>query len=57
MCTVSVNIEEDALRVYSPELSDSVAISKWVQELVDARLREMKAIHEQEFIEVDIDSL
>lgn len=33
------------------------AISQWVQELVDARLKEMKAIQNQEFVEVDIDSL
>lgn len=57
MCTVSINVNEDVLRGYNPELSSTSAISEWVQELVDDRLAEMKSIHEQEFVEVDIDSL
>ena len=57
MCTVSVNVNEDVLRGYNPKLSSTEAISEWVQELVDGRLAEMKAIHEQEFVEVDINSL
>lgn len=57
MCTVSVKVNEDVLREYNPELSSSAAISEWVQGLVDGRLAEMKAIHEQEFVEVDINSL
>lgn len=57
MCTVSVKINEDQLRGYNPELSSVAAISEWVQQLVDGRLAEMKALHEQEFVEVDIDSL
>ena len=57
MCTVSINIDENELRGYNPQLVGSAAISQWVQELVDARLKEMHAIHNQEFVEVDIDSL
>ena len=57
MCTVSVKINEDVLRGYNPELSSAAAISDWAQELIDARLAEMKAIREQEFVEVDINSL
>lgn len=57
MCTVSVKINEDQLRGYNPELSSVAAISEWVQQLVDGRLAEMKAIREQEFVEVDVDSL
>jgi hypothetical protein len=57
MCTVSINIDENELRGYNPQLVGSAAISQWVQELVDARLKEMKAIQNQEFVEVDIDSL
>ena len=57
MCTVSVKINEDQLRGYNPELSSVAAISEWVQQLVDGRLAEMKAIHEQEFVEVDVNSL
>lgn len=57
MCTVSVKVNEDVQRGYNPKLSSTEAISEWVQELVDGRLAEMKAIHEQEFVEVDINSL
>lgn len=57
MCTVSINIDENELRGYNPQLVGPAAISQWVQELVDARLNEMKAIQNQEFVEVDIDSL
>jgi hypothetical protein len=57
MCTVSINIDENELRGYNPQLVGPAAISQWVQELVDARLKEMKAIQNQEFVEVDIDSL
>ena len=57
MCTVSVKVNEDVLRGYNPEFSSTAAISEWVQELIDTRLAEMKAIHEQQFVEVDINSL
>ncbi len=57
MCTVSINIDENELRGYNPQLVGSAAISQWVQELVDSRLKEMKTIQNQEFVEVDIDSL
>ncbi len=57
MCTVSVKVNEDVLRGYNPELSSTAAISEWVQELIDTRMAEMKAIHEQQFVEVDINTL
>ena len=57
MCTVSINIDENELRGYNPALSGTAAISQWVQELIDSRLKEMRALHNQEFIEVDINSL
>jgi hypothetical protein len=57
MCTINVNVDESLLRNYNPALSSNAAIRDWVQELVDSRLKEMKAVHEQEFIEVDIDNL
>ena len=57
MCTINVNVDESLLRNYNPALSSNAAIRDWVQELVDSRLKEMKAVHEQEFIEVDIESL
>ena len=57
MCTVSVKVNEAVLRGMRPELNTTAAIRQWAQEIVDARLKEMKAISNQEFVEVDIDSL
>ena len=57
MCTVNVSVDEKLLREYNPALSGNAAIREWVQELIDSRLNEMKAIHNREFIEVDIDNL
>lgn len=57
MCSINVSVDESLLRKYNPALSSSAAIRKWVQELVDSRLEEMKTVRNQEFIEVDIDKL
>ena len=57
MCTVNVSVDEKLLREYNPALSGNAAIRNWVQELIDSRLNEMKAVHNREFIEVDIDNL
>ena len=57
MCSINVSVDESLLREYNPALSSSAAIRKWVQELVDSRLEEMKTVRNQEFIEVDIDKL
>lgn len=43
MCTVSINIDEAALREMRPELDGTAAVRLWVQELVDARMRQMRA--------------
>lgn len=42
MCTVSINIDEAALREMRPELDGTAAVRLWVQELVDARMRQMR---------------
>ena len=42
MCKVSVNVDERALREMLPELDSTYAISLWVQQLIDSRMREMK---------------
>ena len=42
MCTVSINIDEAAIRDLRPELDTTAAIRSWVQELIDARLRQMR---------------
>ena len=57
MCTVNINIDEATVRGINPHLDSPAAIRQWAQEIVDARLKEMKAISNQEFVEVDIDSL
>lgn len=35
MCTVTVNVDEKALRRANPDLSDMVAIRRWAQQWVD----------------------
>jgi len=57
MCTVNITVNEELLRTYVPELNTKEAISRWVQEQIDNKLSEMKSIHNQEFVEVDINSL
>ena len=57
MCEVNVKVDEAVLRGYDSRLGSAEAIGKWVQELVDSRMAEMRALREQEFVEVDIDSL
>lgn len=46
MCVVSINIDEAALRDMRPELNNSAAIRLWAQELVDARMQQMRTEEE-----------
>ena len=57
MCTVSVKVNEALLRGMRPELNSTAAIRQWAQEIVDSRIKEMQAVLNQEFVEVDINSL
>ena len=57
MCTVSVKVNEALLRGMRPELNTTAAIRQWAQEIVDSRIKEMQAVHNKEFVEVDINSL
>lgn len=41
MCTVTVDIDEKALRGVNPNLSDMAAIRNWAQWLIDYRIKEM----------------
>ena len=52
MCTVTVKVNEKALRGYRPELSSVAAISNWVQELVDLHLQQM-AFEEDEVVDLE----
>ena len=57
MCTVSVKVNEALLRGINPHLNSPAAIRQWAQEIVDSSIKEMQAVHDKKFIEVDIDSL
>ena len=42
MCVVSINVDEATLRDMRPELNNTAAISRWAQELIDQRIRQME---------------
>ena len=52
MCTVSINIDEAAIRDLRPELTTTAAIRSWVQELIDARLQQMR-LEDEETMDVE----
>lgn len=52
MCTVSINIDETAIRDLRPELNTTAAIRTWVQELIDARLQQMR-LEDEETMDVE----
>lgn len=39
MCTISVNVNESEMRSFNPSLTDTEAITQWVQLLVDSTVR------------------
>lgn len=39
MCTISVNVNESEMRSFNPSLTDTEAITRWVQLLVDSTVR------------------
>ncbi|MBQ6745727.1 MAG: hypothetical protein IJR07_01575 [Bacteroidaceae bacterium] len=41
MCTVSVKVNESALRSLRPELNTTAAIRQWVQQQIDLRIQQM----------------
>ena len=47
MCTVSVKVNEDVLRDYLPELENTAAIRRWVQQLIDLRMQQMREERER----------
>ncbi len=61
MCMISINVDEAALRDMRPELDNTMAIRLWAQELIDQRIRQMRAEEEgtkiefkdSEFIDVE----
>ena len=63
MCTVTVNVDEAILKEINPNLSDKTAIRKWVQQLIDLRIREYALQQDvtveklYDIIEEEIDSI
>ncbi len=61
MCLISINVDEAALRDMRPDLNSTAAIRLWAQELIDLRIRQMRAEEEEtmmdckdsEFIDVE----
>lgn len=43
MCTISIEVNEKVLRGVDPNLDSTMAIRKWVQQLVNLRTQEMIA--------------
>ena len=52
MCTVSINVDEAAIRDMRPELNTTAAIRSWAQELIDSRLRQMQ-LEDEETMDVE----
>ena len=63
MCTITVNVDEAMLKEMDPNLSDKTAIRKWVQQLIDLRIREYALQQDvtveklYDIIEEEIDSI
>lgn len=61
MCMISIKVDEVALRNIRPELNNTAAIRLWAQELIDLRIRQMRAEDEEyvmdfkdsEFVDVE----
>jgi hypothetical protein len=47
MCTVSIDIDEVAIRDSLPELDSIAAIRLWAQELIDSRMHQMRLEDEE----------
>lgn len=47
MCTVSIDIDEVAIRDLHPELDTTAAIRLWAQELINSRLQQLRQEDEE----------
>ena len=47
MCTVSIDIDEVAIRDLLPELDSTASIRLWAQELIDSRMHQMRLEDEE----------
>ncbi len=63
MCVVSVNVDEAILRGMRPDLDNAAAIRLWAQDLIDQRIRQMRAEEEEPLMEckesefIDVESM
>ena len=48
MCTVTVNVDEVALKSVNSGLTSTAAISQWIQQMVDQCVKEMTDINRAE---------
>ena len=60
---ISINVDEAALRDMRPDLDNTEAIRLWAQELIDLRIRQMRAEEEESMMEykdsefIDVESM
>ena len=60
---ISIKVDEVALRNIRPELNNTAAIRLWAQELIDLRIRQMRAEDEEYMMDfkdsefVDVESM
>lgn len=52
MCTVSIDIDEAVIRDLRPELDTTAAIRHWAQELINARLQQLR-LEDEETMDVE----
>lgn len=52
MCTVSIDIDEVAIRDLRPELDTTAAIRLWAQELIDLRLEQLR-LEDEETMDIE----
>lgn len=60
---ISINVDEAVLRDMRPELDNTAGIRLWAQELIDLRIRQMRAEKEESMMEfkdsefIDVESM
>lgn len=52
MCTISISVDEAALRNMRPELDSTAAIRDWAQELVNLRIKQME-LEDEETVSIE----
>ncbi len=47
MCTISINVDEVALRELCPELDSTASVQAWAQQLIDLRMLQLRMEDEE----------